>query len=299
MHADFSQKLENDGIKVTMIHAGAHKVDGNPFQALPDDVRAAIQANIDHAYGRFVAHVAKARGLSEADVRGTEARVFRGEEAVKAGLADKVMGWADSQAEFVASVNGRQAKTQRGARSSGPRASMETKMDPETALAAAQGLSGITALTVVGSAAQATAVSAALAAIGCKIAVSAVAAAGGEDVATARTQASEAATAAERTRVTALASLCPETTMSAGLSAAIEGGTSAGDFAIGLAQAAKTRGASIEDLRAGSVDASQLPLTAKTETPGGKPPTGQARADGILAKAAAVGHRAVSHLKIG
>lgn len=298
MHADFSQKLENDGIKVTMIHAGAHKVDGNPFQALPDDVRAAIQANIDHAYGRFVAHVAKARGLSEAAVRGTEARVFRGEEAVQAGLADKVMGWAASQAEFVASVNGRQAKTQRGDRS-GARASMETKMDPETALAAAQGLSGITALTVVGSAAQATAVSAALTALGCNIAVSAVAAAGGEDVATARTEASEAATAAERTRVTALASLCPETTMSAGLSAAIEGGTSAGDFAIGLAQAAKTRGASIEDLRAGSVDPSQLPLAAKTETPGGKPSTGQARADGILAKAAAVGHRAVAHLKIG
>ncbi|MET0375608.1 MAG: S49 family peptidase, partial [Rhizorhabdus sp.] len=152
MHADFSGQLEQAGVKVTLIHAGAHKADGNPFEALPDDVRASIQTDIDHAYGRFVAHVAAARGLTEDAVRATEARVYRGEEAVTVGLADKVMGWADSQAEFVARVNGRQpaAKPQRKA-TTAARASMETAMPGEPDNAPAT-LAGITSITILGSA---------------------------------------------------------------------------------------------------------------------------------------------------
>ena len=39
MHVDYSKNLSEAGIKVTYIHGGAHKVDGNPYQPLPDDVR--------------------------------------------------------------------------------------------------------------------------------------------------------------------------------------------------------------------------------------------------------------------
>lgn len=294
MHADFSGQLEQAGVKVTLIHAGAHKADGNPFEALPDDVRASIQTDIDHAYGRFVAHVAAARGMTEDAVRATEARVYRGEEAVKAGLADKVMGWADSQAEFVAAVNGRQpATSQRQTRSKGSRASMETAMpgEPDTTQAAATLVTaGISALTIVGSAAHASALASALAAGGLgDIAVNAVeqpeanAAAGSAD--------------AERTRILALTDLCPETTMSASLRTAIEGNTSAGDFAIGLAQAAKSRGASVADLKAGAVQPDQVPATANPSASTGKPKTGAQQATGILALAQRAGHAAVGHLK--
>lgn len=301
MHADFSAQLEQTGVKVTLITAGAHKADGNPFEALPDDVRAEIQADIDVAYSRFVTHVATARGLSEEAVRATEARIYRGEEAVKVGLVDKVMGWADSQAEFVAVVNGRQpATTQRG-RKSGARASMETNLDPANVLAAAQGLAGISALTVVGTEQQATAIGAALTAIGCSIAVTAVATApeATGDVAAARAQANEAATAAERTRVLGLAALCPETNMSAGFKAAVESGGTIGDFAIGLAQAAKTRGASMSDLRDSAVSADQLPeqraSTATTDP--SKVKTAAEQSKGILSLAAAAGHAGLAHLK--
>lgn len=289
MHADFSGQLEQAGIKVTLIHAGAHKADGNPFEALPEDVRASIQTDIDHAYGRFVAHVATARGLSEATVRATEARVFRGEEAVKAGLADKVMGWADSQAEFTAIVNGRKPTKPNRAARSGPRASMETAIPGETDALASdnQVLAGITSLKIVGTAANATALAAVLAAAGhADIAVTEIdePAAGG------------ASAADERTRILALTDLCPETTMSASLRTGIEKGTTAGDFAIGLAQAARTRGASVDQLRAGAVQPEELPAGKVTGTAPGKPKTGAEKATGILALAKSAGHRALSHL---
>ena len=290
MHADFSGQLEQAGIKVTLIHAGAHKADGNPFEALPDDVRASIQTDIDHAYGRFVDHVAAARGLSPDAIRATEARVYRGQEAVKVGLVDKVMGWADSQAEFVATVNGRSAATPKRGRKAGARASTENAM-PDQPGNTTSALAGITALTIVGSASQAAALQAALASeegLGA-IVVSAVA--------EAPAPAAGASAEDERGRIMALADLCPETTISASLRTAIDGGQSAGDFAIGLAQSAKGRGANMQQLREGAVGADQLPTgTGADAKTGLKAPTGQARGAAIAARAAAMGHSALRHL---
>ena len=39
MHADLSGQLSDAGVTVTLIHSGAHKVDGNPYAPLPDPVR--------------------------------------------------------------------------------------------------------------------------------------------------------------------------------------------------------------------------------------------------------------------
>ena len=89
-HVDFSRALANDGIQVTHIFAGAHKVDGNPDAPLPDAVRADFQAEIDDLYAMFVEAVATHRRLSAAAVRGTEAAVFRGQAAIQAGLADRL-----------------------------------------------------------------------------------------------------------------------------------------------------------------------------------------------------------------
>lgn len=288
MHADFSAKLEQDGIKVTMIHAGAHKADGNPFEALPDDVRASIQANIDTAYGRFVGHVATARGLSEDAVRATEARIYQGEDGVKAGLVDKVMSWRDSAAEFVAAVNGQKAKPQRTARKAGTRASTENAMPGEPDNSPADVLAGLTALTILGSAAQAASLQAALVELGAEGAV-VTAVASADDVTTAAT----AAATAERTRVLALTDLCPETDMSASLRGAIESGDDAGTFAIALATASKQRGASMEDLRSGAVQENQLPKPSGKQavkgSDGDKPKS-------LVERMTALGHKGLTHL---
>jgi len=77
-HVDFSRALANDGITVSHIFAGEHKIDGNPYQPLPDAVRNALQADIEGLYQMFVQAVAKHRGLDEQAVRDTRAGVYRG-----------------------------------------------------------------------------------------------------------------------------------------------------------------------------------------------------------------------------
>lgn len=92
LHADFSRQLDRDGITPTLIHAGAHKVDGNPFEPLSSDVRDDLQAEVNAFYDAFLATVAKGRGgrLTAAAARKTEARTFIGKAAVDVGLADRV-----------------------------------------------------------------------------------------------------------------------------------------------------------------------------------------------------------------
>lgn len=91
LHADYSGALAKAGVKPTLIFAGAHKVDGNPYEALPESVRESLQAEIETFYSAFVSCVAAGRrNLSAEAIRGTEARTFIGANAVAAGLADQV-----------------------------------------------------------------------------------------------------------------------------------------------------------------------------------------------------------------
>lgn len=89
-HVDFSRALANDGITVSHIFAGEHKIDGNPYQPLPDAVRNALQADIEGLYQMFVQAVGKHRGMDEQAVRDTRAGVYRGVAAVAARLADRI-----------------------------------------------------------------------------------------------------------------------------------------------------------------------------------------------------------------
>ena len=109
MHADLSGQLSDAGVTVTLIHSGAHKVDGNPYAPLPDPVRARIQAEIDSIRTLFAQTVAAGRGrrLTADAALATEAECYRGTEAVAAGLADEVSDPASAFATFAAAVNGR------------------------------------------------------------------------------------------------------------------------------------------------------------------------------------------------
>jgi ClpP class serine protease len=92
MHVDMSGALADGGYAVTLIHAGAHKVDGNPFEPLPDTVRAEWQADLESVRQIFVATVEAGRGarLPRGAALATEAAILRGADAVAAGLADEV-----------------------------------------------------------------------------------------------------------------------------------------------------------------------------------------------------------------
>jgi capsid assembly protease len=92
LHADRSGELAAQGVKPTLIFAGSHKVDGNPFEPLSDAVRADLQASVDAHYRQFLAIVEEGRGPRfTADMaRATEARTFIGAEAIMRGLADRI-----------------------------------------------------------------------------------------------------------------------------------------------------------------------------------------------------------------
>jgi signal peptide peptidase SppA len=91
-HLDRSGELEDRGVKPTLIHAGAHKIDGNPFGPLSDEVRADLQAEVLKIYDQFVGLVAEGRAgrISATAIRATEARTYLGADAIAQGLADRM-----------------------------------------------------------------------------------------------------------------------------------------------------------------------------------------------------------------
>lgn len=108
MHSDMSGALDQKGIAVTMIHAGARKVDANPYQPLPEAVRARIAGELEDLRQLFAETVAEGRGrrLDTLRALGTEAAVFRGEAAVFAGLADEVADPVTAFRAFAAAPSG-------------------------------------------------------------------------------------------------------------------------------------------------------------------------------------------------
>ena len=102
MHADLSGQLDQEGARVTLIHSGRHKVDGNPYQPLPEAVQDDIQREIDVLRFLFTETVAAGRTgrLSPEAALATEAATYRGADAVASGLADEVTDLARGFAAF-------------------------------------------------------------------------------------------------------------------------------------------------------------------------------------------------------
>jgi signal peptide peptidase SppA len=78
------------GMRFEAISSGRRKTDGNPHVAITDESRAAMQATVDAQAGVFFDLVAEARGMSADAVRGFQAGIFVGAQAVEIGLADEL-----------------------------------------------------------------------------------------------------------------------------------------------------------------------------------------------------------------
>lgn len=86
-----SKQLEQAGITRTFVTAGANKI---PFDAngdFRDEFIESLQESVNELYGEFVAHVAKYTGLSEEEIRSTEASMFRANKALSMGLINSIM----------------------------------------------------------------------------------------------------------------------------------------------------------------------------------------------------------------
>lgn len=91
-HTDISRMEEASGIKTTEIVAGAYKRIASQHGPLTEAGRESIQSQVDYLYAQFVQDVARQRGVSEekalADM--ADGRIFIGQQAIDAGLADGV-----------------------------------------------------------------------------------------------------------------------------------------------------------------------------------------------------------------
>jgi signal peptide peptidase SppA len=107
MHADYSEMLKEEGVKVTLIHAGEHKVDGNPYEALSDDTYNEWLASCESIRRLFAETVAAGRGISAAAALATEARCYDAPDAKRLGLVDSVVSAKDGFAAFTEHLRGR------------------------------------------------------------------------------------------------------------------------------------------------------------------------------------------------
>lgn len=92
IHADWSRYLENEGVKISIIKAGKHKAEGNPYVPLDDEARAHLQQSVDDYYTLFVNAFARNMGATPAAVRNGygQGRALIAERAKAEGLVHRI-----------------------------------------------------------------------------------------------------------------------------------------------------------------------------------------------------------------
>jgi signal peptide peptidase SppA len=116
LHTDMSGALDQKGIAVTLIHAGVHKVDANPYQPLSEAVHDQMQRDLEAVRILFAETVTAGRGdrLSQTAALATEAAVFHGADAIAAGLADEIANPVTAFHTFAATPQGITPPTRKG-----------------------------------------------------------------------------------------------------------------------------------------------------------------------------------------
>lgn len=100
---EFSELLDNLGIRAEALRSGPLKDQPSVFRPLTEEGRAALQAVIDDLYAQFVGMVASGRRMDEARVRAlADGRVFTGRQAIGAGLVDAIGGEQDARSWLAA-----------------------------------------------------------------------------------------------------------------------------------------------------------------------------------------------------
>lgn len=117
VHQEYSKQMEMSGVKASVLKAGDRKGDGNPYEVLSPKARAGIQAQLDHMYQLFTQTVADNRKVSYAiaDTQMANGQVFIGEQAVAAGLADKVTNFDALVAKLTQGIDSQKKTPQYGA----------------------------------------------------------------------------------------------------------------------------------------------------------------------------------------
>ncbi|QJR79612.1 S49 family peptidase [Alteromonas pelagimontana] len=113
IHSSYEGMLSEYGMEITMIYSGSHKVDGNPYKNLPDDVYQQFKSSCDELREQFAGKVSRNIGLSLDEVLATEALSYTGQAAVDAGLADEVINSHNILTHFTQHLSGTDSQQQR------------------------------------------------------------------------------------------------------------------------------------------------------------------------------------------
>lgn len=107
IHADYSQALDDAGIRLTIIRSGKKKADGNPYEPLNAEIADKWQGQADLIRQEFAGVVAQGRRnrITKAKALATEAAVYDAGEAVAMGLADAIGDPVEAFDAFVREVN--------------------------------------------------------------------------------------------------------------------------------------------------------------------------------------------------
>ena len=92
VHEDVSEMLAKEGVKLTYIHAGKYKVEGNPAEPLSDQAKKHIQTGVDDSYRAFVDGVAAGRKVDPSFVEANfgQGRVFGAKTLKGCGMVDGI-----------------------------------------------------------------------------------------------------------------------------------------------------------------------------------------------------------------
>lgn len=98
LHQDWSQAYEKMGVKTTVITSGKYKWEGSEYAPLTEDAKAYLQKVSDAYYSKFVANVAKGRGVSEAAVRNGfgQGRMVMARDAKTEKMVDRIATFAQT-----------------------------------------------------------------------------------------------------------------------------------------------------------------------------------------------------------
>jgi signal peptide peptidase SppA len=91
-HADMSKAEEKRGVKTTLIAAGRHKIDGNPYEPLSEQSRTTFTERVNAIYDQFVGAIAKQRNMDAAALRSgpAQGKTYLADQSVREGLTDGV-----------------------------------------------------------------------------------------------------------------------------------------------------------------------------------------------------------------
>lgn len=94
---DFSQLLEEYGIRTETITSGANKAMGSNFDELTEEQKAIFQELVDEPHDRFVGIVSDERGIPLDEVRKiADGRIYTASQALELGLVDEIAGFDDA-----------------------------------------------------------------------------------------------------------------------------------------------------------------------------------------------------------